>query len=298
MRRFNFISRSTLFTPAVYTNVMAKRFCGDKNIAVRDGVKKLIENIHDVNFSGKFSDTDIADLRSSLTRSDKKYFQLLDVNPTLEKSVFERELKQKYRSLCLRFHPDCTTGNASKTEIFELVKTAYEKLSDQNFRDDYNFFSSQFEIIEVDMRNLAPLAKQQHRHLDGMYYKYERCEKNKSETGSQKIATAAFLISIGLAAYILGAYIIFCYAETSSKKYKPTSKLVDENGVKIRVIQIPAVNMPEVPFGPKTEQEANKWEKLDLREFKINSEGYWSRLVGLEDEPERDKNNPPAIPKM
>ncbi len=40
----------------------------------------------------------------------------------------------------------------------------------------------------------------------------------------------------------------------------------------------------DVPFGPKTEQEAKqqaeKFAKMDLRGFTLDSEGYWSRPAG------------------
>lgn len=145
MRRFNFISRSALFTPTVYANVIAKRQIGIpcvRDFTAHNSVKKLIGNIHDAHFPGEFSDTDVANLRSDLTKSTKNYYQLLDVNPELEKDVFERELKQKYRALSLRFHPDCTAGHTAKTEIFKLIKNAYETLNDANFRDNYNTLSS------------------------------------------------------------------------------------------------------------------------------------------------------------
>jgi WD40 repeat protein len=141
MRRFNFINQSTLFTPLINASFIAKRQVsapGFRDCIVHDNVTKLIKDIHDANFSGEFSNTDIANLRSDLARSTKHYYQLLDINPELEKSIFERELKQKYRALCFRFHPDCTAGHALKAEIFKLVQDAYETLSDSNFRGDHH----------------------------------------------------------------------------------------------------------------------------------------------------------------
>ena len=144
MRRFNLIGRSALFTPASYANLMATRqagVLGVKNFTPHNSVKKLIGNIHDAHFPGEFSDTDVANLRTDLTRSTKNYYQLLDINPELEKRIFERELKQKYRALSLRFHPDCTAGHSAKTEIFKLIKDGYEKLNDAHLRNDVGYSS-------------------------------------------------------------------------------------------------------------------------------------------------------------
>ena len=141
MRRFNFTSQYALFSAAVYTSVIAKRRLGTPfaiDFITHNSVK-LLGNIHDAHFTGEFSDTDVENLRSDLAKSTNNYYKLLDIDPKLEKSIFKRELKQKYRALSLRFHPDCTTGHAAKTEIFKLVKNAYEKLSNLNFRDDYDF---------------------------------------------------------------------------------------------------------------------------------------------------------------
>lgn len=109
---------------------------------MRNNIKTIIENIHDVNFSGEFSGEDVVSLRLGLTEFTH-YCELLNIDSTLEKSVFERELKKKYHALCLRFHPDCTIGNISKSEILKLINNAYEKLRDPDFRGR-DYFSSCF----------------------------------------------------------------------------------------------------------------------------------------------------------
>ncbi len=92
---------------------------------------------------------------------------------------------------------------------------------------------------------------------------------------------SGFTATAGL---IFGSYKIGRYVEQSSKKYKST---VDENGV----IHFPKLEMPEVPFGPKTEQEAQPI-KIDLTGFTIDSAGYWSRLGGLERSEEENSPKP------
>ncbi|MCX7125010.1 MAG: DnaJ domain-containing protein [Gammaproteobacteria bacterium] len=170
MRRFNFIDKQALFT----TTINKRHLCKNKNFnsgytIMRRNIKTVIENIHDVNFSGVFLEADIENLRSCLKKfSDHQ--ELLKINLELEKNVFELELKQKYYALCLRFHPDCTGSHALKSEIFKLVNDAYEKLRDTNFSlslldTHMSFFrreqkrQSQFHESVVSGKSLFSLGK-------------------------------------------------------------------------------------------------------------------------------------------
>jgi len=46
------------------------------------------------------------------------------------------DIKKAYRKMALKYHPDKNSGNSA--EIFRKVKMAYETLSDENARKQYD----------------------------------------------------------------------------------------------------------------------------------------------------------------
>ena len=70
----------------------------------------------------------------------KDYYNILgitDEEKKLNGEEFEKVLKKKYRSICLKYHPDKNPGNKEAEEKFKEAAEAYSVLSDVNKRAEY-----------------------------------------------------------------------------------------------------------------------------------------------------------------
>jgi molecular chaperone DnaJ len=65
----------------------------------------------------------------------KDYYKILNVSPT----AGSNEIRKAFRSLALKYHPDKTNGDRYKEAMFREVQEAYETLSDQKSREEYNY---------------------------------------------------------------------------------------------------------------------------------------------------------------
>lgn len=64
----------------------------------------------------------------------KDLYEILGV----EKSASERDIKKAYRRLAMKYHPDRTKGDKALEEKFKEINTAYEILSDDKKRQQYD----------------------------------------------------------------------------------------------------------------------------------------------------------------
>ena len=71
----------------------------------------------------------------------KDYYAILGV----KKDAGEKEIKQAYRKLARRHHPDVNPGNKEAEEKFKEVSEAYEVLSDKEKRAKYDSFGQQWQ---------------------------------------------------------------------------------------------------------------------------------------------------------
>ena len=78
----------------------------------------------------------------------RDYYEILGV----QKNSSEDEIKQAYRKLALKYHPDKNKGNAEAEEKFKEATEAYEILRDPKKRAQYDKFGHE----GVRIRGLRP----------------------------------------------------------------------------------------------------------------------------------------------
>ncbi len=74
----------------------------------------------------------------------KDYYKILGVS----RSATEREIKQAYRRLARKYHPDVNPGDKSAEEKFKQINAAYEVLSDKEKRQKYDQFGDQWQYAD------------------------------------------------------------------------------------------------------------------------------------------------------
>jgi len=74
----------------------------------------------------------------------KDYYSILGVN----RNASEREIKQAYRKLARKYHPDVNPGDKSAEARFKQINEAYEVLSDKENRQKYDQFGDQWQYAD------------------------------------------------------------------------------------------------------------------------------------------------------
>ena len=70
----------------------------------------------------------------------RDYYQILNIN----KTASQDEIKKAYRKLAREYHPDVNPDDPNAEEKFKDINEAYQVLSDQEKRDKYDRFGSQW----------------------------------------------------------------------------------------------------------------------------------------------------------
>jgi molecular chaperone DnaJ len=74
----------------------------------------------------------------------KNYYSILGVS----RSASEREIKQAYRKLARKYHPDVNPGDKSAEAKFKEINQAYEVLSDKEKRSKYDQYGEQWQYAD------------------------------------------------------------------------------------------------------------------------------------------------------
>lgn len=74
----------------------------------------------------------------------KDYYSILGVS----RNATEKEIKQAYRRLARKYHPDVNPGNKSAEAKFKEINEAYEVLSDPGKRQKYDRFGNQWQYAK------------------------------------------------------------------------------------------------------------------------------------------------------
>jgi len=71
--------------------------------------------------------------------ANKDYYQILGIN----KDASQDEIKKAFRKLALQYHPDANPNNKEEAEKkFKEINEAYQTLSDEGKRKQYDMFGS------------------------------------------------------------------------------------------------------------------------------------------------------------
>jgi molecular chaperone DnaJ len=76
--------------------------------------------------------------------ANRDYYQILGVN----RNASEKEIKQAYRRLARKHHPDLNPGDKSAEARFKEMNAAYQVLSDPEKRKKYDQFGDQWEYAD------------------------------------------------------------------------------------------------------------------------------------------------------
>jgi curved DNA-binding protein len=99
----------------------------------------------------------------------RNYYEILGVT----KDASNDEIKKAYRRLARKYHPDLNPGDKSAEEQFKDIGEAYEILSDEDKRIEYDRFSSFWKQKGFNPRNARVKTKTNGGGADGSYVQYE-----------------------------------------------------------------------------------------------------------------------------
>src|SRR6201997_2871217 len=91
------------------------------------------------------------------TATKQDYYELLSV----PRKATQKEIRQAYRKLARKYHPDLNPGDKSAEEKFKQVQEAYDVISDAKKRQMYDQFG-----FEAERRTAVPPEQEPGAHFD------------------------------------------------------------------------------------------------------------------------------------
>jgi molecular chaperone DnaJ len=99
----------------------------------------------------------------------KSYYEILGVS----RDATEKDIKQAYRRLARRFHPDVNPGDKTGEAKFKEINAAYEVLADKEKRQKYDKYGDKWQYADqFEQTNRQQSPFQQYSTGDGTSYQF------------------------------------------------------------------------------------------------------------------------------
>uniref|UniRef100_A0A5S6QDN9 J domain-containing protein n=1 Tax=Trichuris muris TaxID=70415 RepID=A0A5S6QDN9_TRIMR len=92
--------------------------------------------------------------QSAVIDADKDFYKTLNV----EKTATEAEIKNAYRKLAIRYHPDRNDGSPEAAERFKEISIAYAVLSDPNRRRQYDLCGPSNALVDFEGLDIGQMS--------------------------------------------------------------------------------------------------------------------------------------------
>uniref|UniRef100_A0A2P2INH4 Chaperone protein dnaJ 72 n=1 Tax=Rhizophora mucronata TaxID=61149 RepID=A0A2P2INH4_RHIMU len=169
------------------------------------------------------------------------YYRVLGVS----KNAAKEEIKEAFRRLAVKYHPDKhsqspTVVRENATLRFKQVSEAYEILSDDRKRADYNFrmSSSSSSSFYNSNGNRSRSSYYNHQGGYGYYYNYRGKASgsgsnfdglvSKFESALRYLTTRAFFLNVAFAGALCGGLVILDVSREALWKRHNSGKSFDE----------------------------------------------------------------------
>ncbi len=98
----------------------------------------------------------------------RDYYNILGVS----RNASEKEVKQVYRKLARKYHPDVNPGDKSAEEKFKQINEAYEVLSDKDKRQKYDQYGDQWQYADQFAKANQQRQRWDSRQADGATFRF------------------------------------------------------------------------------------------------------------------------------
>jgi len=95
----------------------------------------------------------------------KDYYNILGIN----RNATDKEIKQAYRKLARKYHPDVNPGSKEAEEKFKEINEAYEVLSDPEKRKKYDQYGDQWQYAEQFEQARQQTPQWQYSSVDDLF---------------------------------------------------------------------------------------------------------------------------------
>lgn len=151
-----------------------------------------------------------------------EYYDILNVSPSAD----EKEVKKAYHKLAKKYHPDVNQGNKAAEEKFKKINEAYEVLSDNAKRAEYDYFG----------KKTKQTGKSHSRKETSQTQSWSQT-KPKSDVHTNKISVFGILLKRLFIIIILGMYAVFLISNADQSDPNNINKMFkNSSGVIVRKV--------------------------------------------------------------